>query len=303
MAVGEPLLEELYGKSVSERTLAAYKKAWKRWQLFCESSKREGSTKDLLSFLALMYREGKSKAGASATLAAISHFSVAEGRPEIVRSPVISKVIKGWARAEGPRVDEREPIVESRLTLVIRALKKVCFDQFEYMLFRAAFTLAFGGALRLSELVPPSKKAAGKGLMDKHVVIQEGKALDYVSRSKTDQEGKGRWIGIEATGKITCTVKALVNYRTVRPGGGQLLLLHKDSSPLSAFQFSQVLKKAVIVNGWDPKKFSSYSFRIGAATEAAMRGECIEKIKKMGRWKSEAYRKYIRPVEKMRKGS
>ncbi|OCT87134.1 hypothetical protein XELAEV_18020829mg [Xenopus laevis] len=71
----------------------------------------------------------------------------------------------------------------------------------------------------------------------------------------------------------------------VRPEGGSLLLLHEDGSPLSAFQFKQVLKRSVISNGWDPKKCGSHSFRIGAAIEAAMGGESTERIKALGRWK------------------
>ncbi|OCT83870.1 hypothetical protein XELAEV_18022009mg [Xenopus laevis] len=167
-----------------------------------------------------MYKEGNSKACASTTLAAISHFSIAEGRSDITHNPVIKKIVK------------------------------------------VAFTLAFGGAFRISQLVPPSKKAIGKGVMAKHVLIQEGKVLVYINRSKTDQAGKGRRIGMEATGETTCPVSSLEKYMSVIPEGGQLLLLHKDPFPLSAFQFRQVLKRAIIDNGWDQKRFGSHSFRI-----------------------------------------
>ncbi|XP_072050355.1 uncharacterized protein [Amphiura filiformis] len=48
--------------------------------------------------------------------------------------------------------------------------------------------------------------------------------------------------------------------------------------------------------GLDPEYFSPHSFRIGAATAAAMGGINDEKIKEMGRWKSSAFRLYIRPI-------
>ncbi|XP_012809048.2 uncharacterized protein LOC105945479 isoform X1 [Xenopus tropicalis] len=293
---GDPLLEELCERSVSEKTLSSYKKAWERWQLFCKSGKSKQGKKELLSFLMVLYREGKSKAAASTALAAISHFSIAKGRPEITHDPLIRKIMKGWARMEGTRRDKREPIIEDRLEKILEVLAEVCSDQYECILFRAAFTLAFGGAFRISELVPPSKKVRDKGLMNRRVLLQEGKVLVYIDRSKTDQLGKGRWVCIEQTSRATCPVKALQEYMKVRPAEGLLLLIHKDSSPMSAFQFRQVLKKAVMANGWDTNKFGSHSLRIGAATEAAMRGDSVERIKKIGRWQSKAYRKYIRPI-------
>ncbi|XP_041424709.1 uncharacterized protein LOC121395381 isoform X1 [Xenopus laevis] len=292
----DPLLEELCERAVSEKTLSSYKKARKRWQIFCRSGKSNQGTKDLVSFLMVLYREGKSRAGASNALAAISHFSIVKGRADITHDPLVRKIMKGWARVEGPRVDKREPIIECRLKMIMNSLEEVCSDQFECILFRAAFALAFGGAFRISELVPPSKKVTDKGLMYSQVLLQDRKLLVYISRSKTDQLGKGRWFSIEKTSRITCPVKALQDYIGMRPAGGHLLLIHRDLSPMSAFQFRQVLKKAVIANGWDPKKFGSHSFRIGAATEAAMRGETEDRIKGIGRWKSKAYKKYIRPI-------
>ncbi|OCT85556.1 hypothetical protein XELAEV_18023727mg [Xenopus laevis] len=240
----------------------------------------------------VLYREGKSKAAAITTLAAISHFSITKGRQDITNDPLIRKIMKGWARVEGPRVDKREPIVEYKLKRIMKSLGKVCSDQFEYTLFRAAFALAFWGAFRISELVPPSKKATDKGLMHHQGRMQEGKLLVYIRRSKTGQLGKGTWVGIGKTAGLTCPVKACQDYMRVHPAEGQLLLIHKDSTPMSAFQFRQVLKKAVFANGWDPKKFGSHSFRIGAA----MRGETVVRIKRIGRWQSRAYKKYIRPI-------
>ena len=45
--------------------------------------------------------------------------------------------------------------------------------------------------------------------------------------------------------------------------------------------------------GLDTKRYKSHSFRIGAASDAALRGFSDAQIRLMGRWLSDAFRQYI----------
>ncbi|XP_041461741.1 uncharacterized protein LOC121413047 [Lytechinus variegatus] len=67
-----------------------------------------------------------------------------------------------------------------------------------------------------------------------------------------------------------------------------------DSSPLTRHKFGQVLKRAITFCGLPVAHFSSHSFRIGAATSAAMAGVPDVCIQNMGRWASNTHRLYIR---------
>ena len=67
-----------------------------------------------------------------------------------------------------------------------------------------------------------------------------------------------------------------------------------DGSDLTRYQFQAVLRKAADFLGWQSEKFASHSFRIGAATTAAMNGVPEETIMKKGRWKSGAVKSYFR---------
>ena len=44
----------------------------------------------------------------------------------------------------------------------------------------------------------------------------------------------------------------------------------------------------------DPNGYKGHSFRIGAATYAAEQGVSDDKIRHLGEWKSDAFKKYIR---------
>ncbi len=54
-------------------------------------------------------------------------------------------------------VDVRAPITETILQRLVAALRFVCFSHYEMVLFRAAFTLAYFGLLRVGEMVLPLK--------------------------------------------------------------------------------------------------------------------------------------------------
>ena len=59
-------------------------------------------------------------------------------------------------------------------------------------------------------------------------------------------------------------------------------------------QFSAVLAKCISSSPFSGSHILSHSFRIGRASELASKGLPDEAIMKLGRWRSSAYRTYIR---------
>ena len=81
-------------------------------------------------------------------------------------------------------------------------------------------------------------------------------------------------------------------YRGSAPGP---LFQFSSGAPLTRATFVVELKKAITESGHSPEGFSGHSFRAGAATTAANNGISDAHIKLLGRWKSSAYQRYIRP--------
>ena len=66
-------------------------------------------------------------------------------------------------------------------------------------------------------------------------------------------------------------------------------------SPRDNFCLVQIiLSMAIKYCGLDPSRYKGHSFRIGAASYAADAGMSDSQIRALGRWKSDAFRKYIR---------
>ena len=64
--------------------------------------------------------------------------------------------------------------------------------------------------------------------------------------------------------------------------------------PVSYAFVSKHLHNTVSLIGLNPALYKGHSFRIGAATQAAQQGFSENCIQKMGRWNSDAVRRYIR---------
>ena len=67
-----------------------------------------------------------------------------------------------------------------------------------------------------------------------------------------------------------------------------------DGSTVKTSQFTQQLQQALNFCGLDSTKYKSHSFRIGAASLAAEKGLSDAQIRHLGRWKSDAFKLYIR---------
>lgn len=66
------------------------------------------------------------------------------------------------------------------------------------------------------------------------------------------------------------------------------------SRPVSAKWFLGVVRKMAVKLGLDPAWYSNHSFRAGGATDLFIIGVPYPKIKKYGRWKSDAAMVYYR---------
>ena len=250
----------------------------------------------VIQYAAFLSLENRSYSTARTYITALSTLHRLRGWEDPTNNFLLQKLMTGFGRSKS-QVDSRLPITFDKLRQLIDCLHTVCDNTFEHDLFRAAFTLAFFGFFRISELVGQVKH--GKTVTDGLRVddVQLGSVLNIrLRKSKTDQQGAGTSIRLKAVDSApeVCPVRALVQYMSLRPKNGDKLLIHHNGESLTRYQFQAVLKKAACLLKWDATRFSSHSFRIGAATTAASNGHSIESIMRKGRWRSAAVTSYIR---------
>lgn len=231
-------------------------------------------------------------------MAAVRHHTKLRGLPDPTKTFLIRAALKGWAREEIKVPDNRAPIDFITLQGMLEAFDKVTNSHFEASLFAAAFCLAFFGAFRISKLVARSKKdASGNALCSKDVQLTSHSFEIRIGKSKTDQAGRGADVVLLPLGnKRYCPVARVREYVAVRPTATGYFLIHADLVPLTQFQVDRIMIACLSWSGQahPDKKYSSHSFRIGAATAAFKVGTSPERIKKVRRWESR-YERCIRP--------
>ena len=113
-------------------------------------------------------------------------------------------------------------------------------------------------------------------------------------KAKCNQTGKPYIIDIPAIESTECPLLAMEAFLKIRPHKSVYLFCHINGQPLTRYQFGAVLNKAITALNLPTTHFRTHSFRIGAASWLASKGVSYETIKKMGRWQSNSFLKYIR---------
>ena len=166
-------------------------------------------------------------------------------------------------------------------------------------MFWAACLLAYFGFLRSAEFTVTSlstyNASVHSSVSDVSVdVPHDPSCLQvFIKASKTDPFRKGCNILTGLGSPPLCAVQAVVSYlarRGHRPGP---LFLLENGLPLTCSLVTDRLR-AIVLSAGLPGDFSSHSFRIGAATSAERAGVPDHLIQVLGRWKSDAYKQYIR---------
>ncbi|XP_055996171.1 uncharacterized protein LOC130054184 isoform X1 [Ostrea edulis] len=251
----------------------------------------------IVLFIGYMSAKHLSVATARTYISAISYKLKIQNNRDETQSFLVKKLLEGFRR-KVKKNDARLPITSNILNQILQSLHLVCTNYYECKLFQAAYTLAFFGFFRVGEMTVKNQKDLGHAIEYEDITMftEENKIQIKLKHSKVDQIGEGETITIQNSqfGSQIQPIKIIQEYLAIRPSVQGKLFCHFSGQPLTRYQFTAVLNKVLSIIGLEGKKYKSHSFRIGAATSAAMFGMSEEEICKAGRWKSKAYKIYVR---------
>jgi len=224
-------------------------------------------------------------------MATISKAHEARGLPNPCRSEIVRATLRGIKRTRGIAHREARPLLKEDLFRVLDAMGEGVKDARD----RALLLIGFAGGFRRSELVGLDLADIGR--------VRQGLIIT-LRRSKTDQEGAGRRIGLPFGRTRHCPILAFDNWLALSGIDAGPVFRPVDrhnriaSARLSGEAVSLVVKERVAVARIDPAGYSGHSLRAGFATSAAQAGVSAFKIRAQTGHASDAMlARYVRDGE------
>ena len=273
--------------SSSEATLRAYKADLEHFMAWGGSIP---ASADLVANYLSDYAGDLSVATLSRRIAALSKIHAIKKLENPVKSELVRSTIRGIKRTHGTAPHQVSPLTKERLIRLI----DTCGDDHKGIRDRALLLIGFASALRRSELLALNCKNIE--------FVPEGLILT-IERSKTDQQGEGRRIGIPYAKGDQCPVKSLQAYMeqehiTDGPLFRSLSIDGTGNGRLTGNGIAYIIKQCAKAAGFDPRTFSGHSLRAGFATSAAQAGaETWAIMKQTGHRSETTLRRYIREGE------
>ena len=306
------LEQELVRASLAPTTRAAYMRSVNMLRKYlssvCPGSKFfPVSRTNLAGFITHLFAAKYASSTILSTVSAISFSHKIVGLGDPADNFYIKKLLAG-VHKKASTVDLRKPIDLCMLGNLAKVSIEVIPDQFTQLCISAMFMLAFHGFLRIGEITVRSGVPAEHVIQRKDLVVVPGSTRHGKAKPSlqlTIRHGKHQKVGKPIVLEIDsqsreCPVTHICRYLKTRGQSTGPLFVFPDRTPITRTYFASQLRACLSYAGYDPTGYKCHSFRIGSTTTAAARGFTDIQIQTMGRWKSAAFRKYIRiPMMKL----
>ncbi len=278
-------------ESRAANTRRAYRADWADFTVWCQAHGKTALPAEPATVV--LYLSDRADTLKTATLqrrlTAISqaHKAADLDTPTVDRA--VRRIMTGIRRQKGTAQEGKAPAITREIRAMVEHLPPTLRGQRD----RALLLLGFAGAFRRSELVSLD--------VDDLTWSDDGLTV-RVKRSKTDQEGAGRTVGIPYGSKpTTCPVRAVRAWLAVAEIADGPVFRGVDPhnnlrrTRLSDKTVARVVKSSAEAAGLDPTQYAGHSLRAGLATAAAQAGVAERVIMAQTGHKSlPMVRKYIR---------
>lgn len=290
------------GKALAPSSRQSYRNSWKHYRNFHNTfyfglPLLPVSQEKLAQFIAVSHTNGLKSASITTIISAISYVHKLNNLNNPADSFLIKKLLYSLRRSKVP--DIRKAFTLQNVNHITRTLESLNIERADHLTLKTMFVVAFFGLFRIGEL---SKSKTGVANMiqrqDVSFEFSSHKVIGASITLKSYKHSAGRTATVplsKQTDRAICPVRLLYKLckKVTSPGP---LFRFNCGCPITCTFFRFILNKCVTNCGLNPTHYTAHSFRIGGATHAHALHLTSSQIQQLGRWKSLAFRKYIRPV-------
>jgi hypothetical protein len=288
---------QLFQSILTPASTRSYQRAWILLRDLCATNSipytMPVSIQTLVLFIAHLVSLNYSPSSITTYVSAIGYVHKLQNLPDPSNTFLVSKLLHSCRKNKV--LDSRLPITKSILHQLVSNLSNITSALYNIKLFKSMFLLAFHAFLRVGEITTDSRSHVNVLHVDQ--VTSHSSDDSIVIEFRHFKHSNGRTFRLSIPSQpvtVFCPVASLHDYLSVRGESPGPLFLCSSNLPVSRHQFNTVLFQSLSYNGFDTSRYKSHSFRIGSATKASSRGYSDSQIRRMGRWKSDAFKTYLR---------
>ena len=253
----------------ADGTRRVYQSEWisfEAWAAVARIVALPATPQTVATYLAWMADAGSSAATIAGHAAAIRERHRSAGLPVPTDDPHVQETLAGIRRVIGTRSNRKAPVDADALHKMLATLGSDVAAHRD----RAVILVGYEGAFRRSELV---------ALDVESITWRSDHARILISRSKTDQEGEGRYKVLRASCAALrdwlqiAKIDAGPVFRGVTKSGSV------RETRLTAGSVARIVKATARAAGLNDKTFSGHSLRAGFVTEALRRKSPRDQIR------------------------
>ena len=225
---------------------------------------------------------------------AISFIHKINELPDPTKSFYIQRLLKGAKKLLAARTSLK-PIRHYLLCKMIDKIVMALENPYTNKMMKALLLLSYYACLRAGEVLKTN--TADHILIIDNVHIEMGQdKLHLKIKLPTYKHSNGPAVLIipSCTQTSYCPVNSVLNYLLLRNHTTGPLFLNQDNSLLKRRHLADLIKNLVKLLNLQPRSYNTHSPRIGRTTDLASKGVPDQMIRQIGRWRSDAYLKYIK---------
>ena len=294
-------MNSLLSSALAPSTLDTYRRAWATYSKFSNDFLGQIvtiplSVSHICLFVAFLQHQKFAPRSISTYLSAIGFIHKMQGFDDPTSAFLVSKLVAGAYRLNH-KPDIRFPITVPILNRLVNSLEWITSSIYDKCLLRAMFLLAFNAFARIGEITVKDNTSKVLQLCDVSIssVNSAPSSVSVTFRYfKHNLSSNPYTITFGHGPTISSGVQSLFEYIQMRGQYSGPLFCLANRKPVTRLIFDRHLHRALSFCKLDSTTYKGHSFRIGAATLAAQNNISDAQIRGMGRWSSNAFRKYIR---------
>ena len=200
---------------------------------------------------------------------------------------MLKLVLKGVSNSH-VQVDVRLPIFLDILQRMIVALSLVAANPYDVALYTVVLSAGFFGLLCPGEMVHLEY-----ALLASNTYISSTKVVCLLPTSKAYKGPVPQSVHLYKQPNLACPVTAFANYSKIRSSQGGQYFIKEDGTPITNLDLTNILCQLLQFLNLPHHHFKPHSLRIEGSTHLYLSGVPVHKIKEIGQWSSDAFKKYI----------